>query len=65
MTNLEDDDKLLKDDPNTIIHIILLAWRNKIENHKALKNISKELMSVAWHLKTWWDWCFSENGKKK
>ena len=22
-------------------------------------------MSVAWHLKTWWDWCFSENGKKK
>ena len=26
--NLEDDDKLLKDDPNTIIHIILLAWCN-------------------------------------
>ena len=26
--NLEDDDKLLKDDPNTIIHIILFAWRN-------------------------------------
>ena len=37
-----------KDDPETIIHVRLLVWRNKFEKHKAFKkDITKELMSVA------------------
>ena len=26
---------------------------------------TKDLMSVAWHPKRWWDWCVSEDEKKE
>ena len=29
------------------------------------KDISKELMHVAWHSTRWWDCCMSENEKKE
>ena len=29
------------------------------------KEISKELMPVAWHATRWWDWCMAEVEKKK
>ena len=33
-----------------MIHVRLLALRNKFEKHKAFKkDLSKELMPVAWH----------------
>ena len=36
-------------DPETIVHVRLLAWCNQLKQHKAFKDISKKLMSVAWH----------------
>ena len=39
-----------KDDPETIIHVRLLAWRNAFEKRKAFKKeMSKELILVALH----------------
>ena len=32
-----DDSNYNEDDPETIIHVRLLAWHNKFEKHKALK----------------------------
>ena len=40
--NLDNDNNIGEDDPNTIIHVRLLAWRSKFEKCRALKkNISK------------------------
>ena len=48
--NLDDNNNFCEDDPEAIIHIRLLAWRNKFEKRKLLKkDINKELMPVAWH----------------
>ena len=63
--NLDDVD-FQEDDPKTIIHVRRLAWRNKFEKSKAYKrNLSKELMPVAWHPTRWWDWCIKKMRKKK
>ena len=51
------DDNFDKDDPDTIIHVKLLAWHTKFENDKALKKqLNEKLMSVAWYSNTQWDW---------
>ena len=43
-----------------------MIWRNKFEKRKAFKrDISKELMSVAYHATRWWGWCLSEVDKKE
>ena len=35
-------------------------------NAKQLKiKIHEELMPVAWHPTTWWDWCMSEDEEKE
>ena len=53
-------------DPETINHIRLMAWYNKFKLPKACKKeISKELMPVAWHSTIWWDWCMSKDDKKE
>ena len=40
--NLDDDNSFDKDDPETIIHVRLLAWYNKFEKCKGIKKgISK------------------------
>ena len=36
-------------DPETIVHVRILAWCNQLKQHKAFKDISKKLMSIAWH----------------
>ena len=33
---LDEDNSFDEDDPDTIIHVRLLAWCNKFEKHKAL-----------------------------
>ena len=55
--NLDDDDNSFdEDDPETIIHVRLLAWRNKFEKQKAHKsNISKQLRPVTWHPTRQWN----------
>ena len=40
--------------------------RVKFRKRKALKKeLSEELMPVAWHLDRWSDWCMSEDEKKE
>ena len=40
--NLDDDNSFDKDDPETIIHVRLLAWHNKFEKCKGIKkDVSK------------------------
>ena len=47
------DDNFDKDDPDTIIHVKLLAWHTKFENDKALKKqLNEKLMPVAWYSNT-------------
>ena len=49
-----------------LMNIILQAWHIKLEKHKELKKeLSEELMLVAWHPSRWWDWCMSEDEKKE
>ena len=55
-----------EDDPDTIIHVRLLAWHSNCKKHKGLKKkISEKLMPVAWHHERWWDFCMTENEKKR
>ena len=60
------DNNFDEGDPDTIVVIRLLAWHIKFEKHNALKkDISEELMPVAWHLNRWQDWCMPEDEKKE
>ena len=61
-----DDDNFDVDDPETIIHVRLMTWCNRYKQLKACKKEkSKELMPKAWHPTRWWEWCMSEDEKKK
>ena len=43
-----------------------MAWHTKFKKRKELKKeLSNELMSVAWHPKRWSDWSVSEDEKKE
>ena len=53
-------------DPDTIIHIRLLAWCSKFKKCKALKKkINEELMPIVWHPKRSCNLCMSEDEKKE
>ena len=50
--NLDDNDLEI------MIYVKLVAWCNEYKQCKTLINdLSKQLMFVAWHPLTWWDWC--------
>ena len=51
-----------EDDPDTII-VRLFTWHIKFEKHK--KDLSEDLMPIAWHPKRWWNFCVSEDEKKE
>ena len=54
LNNISLDDNFDEDDPDTVIHIRLLNLHIKFEKCKALKKeLSEELMSIAWHPKRW------------
>ena len=64
--DLNNDTNYNEDDPETIIHIKLLAWLIKFEKRKPLKKeLNEELMLVAWHPRKWWNFCMSEDEKKE
>ena len=43
-----------EDDPDTIIHVRLLAWHAKFQKHNVLqKEVNEELMLLTWHRLTW------------
>ena len=45
--NLNDSYNFYQDDLDSIIHIRLLAWHDKLETQSSLKKINEELMPVA------------------
>ena len=50
------DNNVDENDPETIIHVILMAWCSKHKQHEACqKEISRELMPVAYHPTRWQD----------
>ena len=56
LNNIDLDNNFDEDDPDTIIHIRLLAWYIKLEKPKELKKtVSEELMPIAWDAKRWWN----------
>ena len=66
MGNKNDDVNFDEDDLETTIHVKPMVWRNRFKQRKTLKkDITKELMSLAWHPKRQWHWCMSENEKKR
>ena len=66
LNNINLDNDFDEDDPGTIIHVTLSGWHIKFEKRKTLeKELNEELMSVAWHSSRWWDWCVSEDEKKR
>ena len=61
-----DDVNFVEDDPEIIIHVRRMAWCNKFKQRIAFKKeLSKELMPVAWHPRRWWDWCMRQDEKKE
>ena len=53
------------DDPGGVIHAGLTTWCNRFKQHKELKKeISKELIPIAWYPTRWLDWCMSEDEKR-
>ena len=62
--SLEDNDKFDNNNPETIIHVRVTTWCNK--QHQACeKEISKDLLPVAWYTTRSYGWRKSEDGKKK
>ena len=56
LNNINLDNNFDEDDPDTIILIRLLVWHIKFEKRKELKKeLSEELIPVAWHCTRWWD----------
>ena len=67
LNNINLDDTIYdEDDPETIIHVRLLAWYIKFEKRKAhKKKLNKELMLIAWHPRRWWNLCMLEDERKE
>ena len=59
------DDNFDEDDPETINHVRLMAWFDRYKQHNTCKKMRKELLPVAWHPTRCWDWCMSEDEKRK
>ena len=50
--NLDEDNNFDENDPDTFIHLRLLALRSKFKKRKALKKkINEEVMPLVWHPK--------------
>ena len=60
--NLDNDNFNEDDPPETIIYVRLTAWHDRFKQLKVFKRVlSEELMHVAWHPTTLWDWSMSRN----
>ena len=57
---LDDDDN--DDDLQAMILVEFMAWCFEYKKRKAFKKeLSEELMRVAWHTTKCWDWCVPED----
>ena len=60
-----DDDDFDDDNPEIIINDRLKAWCNRYKQCKTYKkDISKELMALAWHPTKWRDYCMTKGLNK-
>ena len=51
-----DNSNYSEDDPETIIHVRLLAWYSKFEKLRTLKKeLNEELMHISWHPRRLWN----------
>ena len=55
---------MLKVESKTI-YVRRMTLHNRYKRKSCKKDISKELMPVAWHPTKWWDWCMPEVIKMK
>ena len=61
-----DDTNFNEDVHKPVIQVRLSTWRNDLKQCKLFKKeISKELMPVAWHPTRWCDWCMPKDKKKE
>ena len=66
LNNINLDEDLFEDDPETIVHVRLMAWYNKYKQHESWKkDTSKEITLVSYHPTRWWDWCMPKYEKNK
>ena len=65
LNNINLDNNFDEDDSDTVILIKLLAWHIKFEDTKNLTKISEEVIPIAWHPITWWNFCMSEGETKE
>ena len=67
INNISLDDNFDEDDPDTIILLwdFWLGILNFKKCKELKKELSEELMPLAWHPDTWWDWWMSEDEKKE
>ena len=54
-----------EDNPETLIHVRLLAWRNKFEKRKPFKKYNQRINACSMASNKWWDWCMSKDDKKR
>ena len=64
--NIDTNDTNYNEDaPETIIYIRLLTWHIRFKKRKALKKaLNEELMIIAWHPRTWWNFACQKVRKK-
>ena len=55
---------MLKVESKTI-YVRRMTLHNRYKRKSCKKDISKELMPVAWHPTKWWDWCMPEDDKNE
>ena len=61
-----DDVNFDEDDAETIINVRPMAWHNELKQLEVFqKDISKEIMRVAWHPTKYWDWCMPVDEEKR
>ena len=58
-----DDINFDEDDSETIIHVRIMAWHNRLkQQEKRCKQIINACNVAS---KRWWDWCMSEDEEKE
>ena len=52
--------------PETISHVTLIGWYNRLKQSKACKKmIDEKFLPVVWHPTRVWDWSMSKDGKSE
>ena len=58
-----DDINFDEDDSETIIHVRIMAWHNRLKQQE--KRCKQIINACSVASKRWWDWCMSEDEEKE